>query len=182
MRDFRPRGFKWVKAATAIASGATNAEAAKAADVTISAVTHWRKHPRFRALLQRYLDRVEQEAVSTGLALRHVRMRKIGRHAARIETRLDPSVIDGQPEAGPDIAEFTALSREYRATIELAAKEMGGQFEDAIPGERNAGVSVVFNFPVATQEQLDAVNNAPVIDLPPMARRLLQRPSDGAQR
>jgi len=183
VRDFRPRGFKWVKAAVAISQGATNAEAAKAADVTVSAVAHWRKHPRFKALLQRYLDRVEQESVSTGIALRQVRMRKIGKHAARIEKRLDPPETEGQPSQPLDVSEFAVLDRAYRATLELAAKEMGGQFEgDEAARGQGPSVTLTINFPVISAADLEAVNNAPVIDLPPMARRLLQRPSDGAQR
>ena len=67
--------------------------------------------------------------------------------------------------------------REIARIVELMGKltgQLGG--DQATTGPR---VGVIFNFPVATQEQLDAVNNAPVIDLPPMARRLLTRPSDG---
>ncbi len=73
-----------------------------------------------------------------------------------------------------------AAVRELVRVVELVGKLTGQLGGDQAPtGPR---VGVIFNFPVATQEQLDAVNNAPVIDLPPMARRLLTRPSDGHQR
>ncbi len=73
-----------------------------------------------------------------------------------------------------------AAVRELLRVVELLGKLTGQLGGDQAPTGPRLGV--IFNFPVATQEQLDAVNNAPVIDLPPMARRLLTRPSDGHQR
>src|SRR5665213_461310 len=181
-RDLRPRGFRWANAAKAFSEGKQAQEVASLLEVPIGAIYRWKRNPKFKALLARYQSLIDAEAVSTGVALQQVRMRKLNRHAARIEKRLDPPEIEGQPSQPLDIAEFAVLDHAYRATIEQAAKEMGGQYAEQTTNDRGSGVSVTFNFPVATQEQLDAVNNAPVIDLPPMARRLLTRPSDGKQR
>ena len=60
---------------------------------------------------------------------------------------------------------------------------MGGQFEEKpAGGAPGVGIAVQFNFPVASPEMIESVENAVTIDLPTPARRLLQRPSDGAQR
>lgn len=206
VRDFRPRGFKWVKAAAALAEGATVAEAALRADVSPAAVHGWKRRDKFKALMARYEERVHREAVSTGVALQVVRLRKLGRHANRIEKVFDAraeALKDSVPGgdsglishdqksigAGPnaeivDVYEFdAALSREYRATLEQAAKEMGGQFDQgAASNGPGVAVNVSISFPVMAKEQLEAVSAAPTIDLPPMARRLLSRPSDGQQR
>lgn len=85
-------------------------------------------------------------------------------------------------EAAGDLRTALTGLREIARIVELMARLTGRLDGDPSgPGGSNR-TAVIFNFPVATQEQLDAVNNAPVIDLPPMAQRLLTRPSDGAQR
>lgn len=183
------------------------AEAALRADVSPAAVHGWKRRDKFKALMARYEERVNREAVSTGVALKVVRLRKLGRHASRIEKVFDAraealagSVAGGdsgliahdQKSIGSglnaeivDVYEFdAALSREYRGVLEQAAKEIGGQFDEGSAGSGPGGVIVpiTINFPVMAKEQLEAVNQAPTIDLPPMARRLLSRPSDGQQR
>jgi hypothetical protein len=73
------------------------------------------------------------------------------------------------------------LSKQYLDTLEQAAKETGGQFEDQ-PDKRataNDNRKVIFNFPVATPELLAEVANARTIDLPAARPWLLTRPSDG---
>lgn len=206
VRDYRPRGFKWVKVAQAISEGKTNVEAAAIAEVSPAAIWHWRRHPKFIQLLGRYQERVERESAATGAALRSARMRKINRHVARIEKVFDEraeqlkdlvaggssgliahdqkSIGSGPNAEIVDVYEFdAALSREYRGVLEQAAKEIGGQYDEGAAGSNPHGqrVNISINFPVMSAEQLEAVNQAPVIDLPPMARRLLSRPSDGQQ-
>lgn len=78
----------------------------------------------------------------------------------------------------------SSLHKAYLDTLQQAAKEMGGVFEETgkDPGNRDprgAGTIVQINFPVASPEQIAEMNNAQVIDLPPQLRRLTQRPSDG---
>lgn len=85
-------------------------------------------------------------------------------------------------EAAGDLRTALAGLREIARTIELVARLTGrldGEPSGSGGGTRTA---ITINFPVMSPEQLEAVNNAPVIDLPPMARRLLSRPSDGQQR
>jgi len=78
----------------------------------------------------------------------------------------------------------TALSgiRELSRIVELMAKLTGRpDGKPAGPG----GVDnrkVIFNFPIASPEMIAEVQNAPTADLDVIPRRLLQRPSDGAQR
>ena len=84
-------------------------------------------------------------------------------------------------EAAGDLRTALTGLREIARIVELMARLTGRLDGDAGRGPGN-GATLIINFPVATAEQLEAVNNAPVIDLPPMARRLLSRPSDGHQR
>jgi len=84
-------------------------------------------------------------------------------------------------EAAGDLRTALTGLREIARIVELMAR-LTGRLDGDSGGPGGSNRTVVFNFPVATPEQLEAANNAPVIDLPPMARRLLQRPSDGHQR
>ena len=74
----------------------------------------------------------------------------------------------------------TALTgiRELVRITELLAK-LTGQLGDRRASSCEGRPHVTFNFPVLSEEDLKAIENAPVIDLPPAAKRLLQRPSDG---
>lgn len=76
-----------------------------------------------------------------------------------------------------------------KALLEIeqtAAKEMGGFFEEKpsdVKREADSGrLMVVINFPVMSEEDKKAVDNAVVIDMPQTGRRLLTRPSDGMPR
>ena len=81
-----------------------------------------------------------------------------------------------------DLRGALAAVRELVRIVDLVAKltgQIGG--DQGGPGGANR-TAITINFPVMSQADLEAVNNAPTIDLPPMARRLLTRPSDGHQR
>jgi hypothetical protein len=88
--------------------------------------------------------------------------------------------ITAAAEAAGDPRTALVGLRELARMIELTAKITGRLDGDS--GQGGATRSITINFPVMSPEQMEAVNNAPTIDLPPMARRLLQRPSDGHQR
>jgi hypothetical protein len=89
--------------------------------------------------------------------------------------------ITAAAEAAGDPRTALVGLRELARMIELTAR-LSGQLDGDQGGPGGAPRSITINFPVMAPEQLEAVNNAPVIDLPPMARRLLTRPSDGHQR
>jgi hypothetical protein len=75
-----------------------------------------------------------------------------------------------------------AAVRELVRIVDLIAKltgQIGG--DPGGPGSPTRA-SITINFPVMSEADREAVNNAPTIDLPPMARRLLTRPSDGHPR
>jgi len=85
-------------------------------------------------------------------------------------------------EDAGDLRGALAAVRELVRIVDLVAKltgQIGG--DQGGPGSATRA-SITINFPVMSPADLEAVNNAPVIDLPPMARRLLSRPSDGQQR
>lgn len=76
-----------------------------------------------------------------------------------------------------------------KALLEIeqtAAKEMGGAFESEPtkgPGSTDENRPlVVINFPVMSEDDKKAADNAVVIDMPQTGRRLLTRPSDGSPR
>jgi hypothetical protein len=84
-------------------------------------------------------------------------------------------------EAAGDLRTALTGLREIARIVELMARLTGRLDGDPGAGGSNR-LGITINFPVMSAEQLEAVKNAPTIDLPPMARRLLSRPSDGAQR
>lgn len=85
-------------------------------------------------------------------------------------------------EAAGDLRTALTGLREIARIVELMARLTGRLDGDASgPGGANR-TAITINFPVMSPADLEAVNNAPTIDLPPMARRLLNRPSDGQQR
>ena len=85
-------------------------------------------------------------------------------------------------EDAGDLRGALAAVRELVRIVDLVAKLTGqiGGDGSGHGGANRTGITI--NFPVMSASDLEAVNNAPVIDLPPMARRLLSRPSDGQQR
>lgn len=88
--------------------------------------------------------------------------------------------IAAAAEAAGDLRTALTGLREIARIVELMARLTGRL--DGDPGPGGATRSITINFPVMSPADLEALNNAPVIDLPPMARRLLSRPSDGQQR
>jgi hypothetical protein len=100
------------------------------------------------------------------------------------ELEADARRIAAAAEASGDLRAALAGVRELTKLVELLARLTGRLGENKSSGGPG-GVDnrkVIFNFPVASPEMIEAVENAVTIDLPTPARRLLQRPSDGQQR
>ena len=77
-----------------------------------------------------------------------------------------------------DVLTFDAsLYKAFLLTLEQAEAEMHAleNPEEAKGGLADARPGVTIVFPVATPEQLEATENAQVIDMPPQMRRLMQR-------
>lgn len=148
---------------------------AESCGLTLTCLQRWKRKPEFVALVEGFQQEIRRQVSSRGIAQKHIRQRKLDEHAREIESR--QSQAEGNKE-------FSLLSKQYLDTLAQAAKEQGGQFEDKPPagGTFNHNQTVVFSFPVLSAEDLAAVENAPTVDLPVPARRLLQRPSDGQQR
>lgn len=109
--------------------------------------------PKFKALLARYEQQFAEEAGKTGIANKNARLRKLDRHAKRIEQIAEERAKDLEMLAvaggstgfitrdvktvgsGPlaqviDVYEFdAALSKEYREVLRQAAQELGGAFD-----------------------------------------------------
>lgn len=96
-----------------------------------------------------------------------------------LETRANR--IAAAAEAAGDLRTALTGLREIARIVELMAR-LTGRLDGDPTGPGGATRSITINFPVMSAEQMEAVKNAPTIDLPPMARRLLSRPSDGHQR
>lgn len=211
LRSFRTPRRNVLLAARLIADGTeTLTSIAEQVGITPKALSSWRRKPAFMDVVDAYRRRIEAEVMNQGIAVKANRIKALNAQFERIEKVIaaraaDPEIGDAPGGksgllahdvkgvgAGPaaqvvDVFEFdSALDKARSDILQQIAKEQGGQFEDKKDpgpgGVFNHNRTVVFNFPVLSAEDLAAVENAPTIDLDIPRRRLLTRPSDGAQR
>lgn len=170
-QDHRPRGLKWVKAASLLAEGKTTSEIARELQVTYSAVHSWRKHPKFITLCDHHQKRFAESVLKEGIARKDVRINKLVLLAGKIERLIEARADEiGAAIAGGDTGLLAhdqksigsgpfaqivdvyevdaALLREYRATIEQAAKEIGGHFDEGAVGPPNTINNLAVSVPV----------------------------------
>lgn len=188
IRDIRPRGIKWVKAAGLLAEGKSIQEVAKAVEVLPNAVRRWKMMPKFQYILRHYIKRIEDESTKNGIAGKVSRLRKLDKHSRSIEKIAEERAADIEMSAvaggttgwitrdvkslgsGPgaqrvDVYEFdAALSKEYRETLKQAAMEMGGAFEQATAAPTNSLIQNNFLMMLPDQAPPQQVQ---VIELPP---------------
>jgi hypothetical protein len=166
----------------AILKGVANRRIASLHGVTETAVRRHKKHlPADIAKA-----RGAAEIAKADVLLDHIRTGegRAERLYAAAEIILQRAIDENTPR--------TALQAIRAAVDVMGEARQYMQFRGEVTGEldsnRNGPGGVdnrrvcIFNFPVASPELLAEVANAPTIDLPIPARRLLQRPSDGAQR
>lgn len=208
LRNFRRPRRKVLLAARLVAEGNhKTSEVAELVGISEHTMRSWRLKPAFLAVVHAYRKRFDAEVQQVDIAGKNGRIAAHVQGFRRIERIIEKRAADPRMETAPGgdtgmlavervcigggehgefLDKFTfdaALDRQRTEKLELIAKEQGGQFEDKpAPGTVNDNRKVIFNFPVLSAEDLAAVESAPTIDLPVPARRLLQRPSDGAQR
>lgn len=106
--------------------------------------------------------------------------RRISRRESWISDAEEFPVID--PKTGDTLCKL----KNHKALASHDKNEAGdleflAKLANLLGSETNAGGNISINiaFPVLDSSQAAALEQAPTIDLPPMAKRLLQRPSDG---
>lgn len=132
-RDLRPRGFKWVKAATKLASGLPATEVAKELEVSSTAILRWKRDPRFQKLLAHYEQRVADEALKTGLASKNYRLSKQNKRWNTLHTGLDSL---------PTVTEQLPVMKEIRELERLVAQDVGGMFSPQVNSNQTNNVQV----------------------------------------
>ncbi len=164
----------------AIIRGDANRRTASLHGLTEAAIRRHKKH--LPATLARAKDAVEvarADALLDQVTTGQGRAEKLYGFAEKI---LEGALAENSPRTAlAAIKAAVDVMGEARQYLELRGElcgELGKNRGDS--GEKRPNVTIIF--PTISAEQLEAVNNAPTIDLPPMARRLLNRPSDGQQR
>ncbi len=201
--------LKFAKAARMIAEERLSQdEIAKKLGLSRSAILRWkRNYPAFVDLIQRYRVELHQEVLERGIAQKHNRIKSADRRWNKLNGLLDSRATDaaqnpefvGVPGAetgllvrqrkcigggqhGEFINEFVVdhdTLKEIRALEEHVAKELG-QFEPDKAGPKgDLHQHVHIHYPQMTDAEQSAAVAAQEADMPPAAKRLLQRPSDG---
>lgn len=143
-RDLRPRGFKWVKAASQLASGSTVKDVAASLEVSAGAVHRWKRDKRFIALLARYEARITEESIHTGVANQNARLRKQDKRWKQLHEDAEPIT---------DVAAKLPVYKEIRELERLVAQDTGGMFSPQAAVQVNVSQFVVV--PTAPGEQVE---------------------------
>lgn len=200
--------LRMVKAAAMIAEERlSQQDIAKKLGLSEYALSRWkRKYPEFRELIGRYRTNIAEEALNTAIARKDVRISKLNKMHAKIERIIDKRAEDAVNNptfvgvAGADTglivhdrkciggAQFgemvdvfavdTELIKRHDSILEQVAKEKGEFEPDKSPkGDQHQHVHI--HYPTLTDGENAAAVQAMQADMPPAARRLLTRPSDG---
>lgn len=176
--------------------------------VNRAAICRWKRvYPAFLETVARYRTQLANEILERGIAQKHNRIKSADRRWNKLNGLIDARATDaaanpefvGVPGAdsgllvrlrkcvgggqhGEFINEFVVdhdTLKEIRALEEHAAKELG-QYEPDKSGPRgDQHQHVHIHYPTLTDGENAAAVQAMQADMPPAARRLLTRPSDG---
>lgn len=185
----------------------TQGQIAKRIGITQYALSRWKRHyPAFVQLVETYRIRLREDVLDRGIARKDVRLKKLAGMHARIErviekraeyAELDPDwmnvagaetglltldrVCIGGGQHGEFVNKFSVdhdLIKRHNEILEQVAKEKGEFEPDKSPkGDQHQHVHI--HYPTLTDGENAAAVQAMQADMPPAARRLLTRPSDG---
>lgn len=133
LHKLRPRLYKMARLVAE--DELSNAEIGSALGITRQAVESWKRKPWFTQVVDQYREHFRQDIFRTGIAVKETRVKKLNKLAVKLEREIDVAAETDAP-----------LVREYRATLEQAAKETGGAFERSAGAEvriDSAGVTVI---------------------------------------
>jgi hypothetical protein len=176
----------------------TNDQIAADVGVTRHALANWKRREDFRTEVERVRTLVRDEVLREGIARKANRIRALDDLFHRIEQIIEERAADPAMQNIPGgktglvkrtvksigfgasatiIEKFefdAAVSKQYLAVLEQAAKEMGGKFEEAKPnGGPGDGRNFIVNYPVLSAEDLKTIESTPTLDLlVPSVRRL----------
>jgi hypothetical protein len=146
-----PRAFVWseprLRAAFLLAEDELSDEQiADEVGVARNTLATWKRHPAFRVKLLEFVQAVETEIVHIGITRKRNRIARLQKMVDRLEALIEARALDdsyGAPgqstglvitkpvmSAKGDAIEYehkfdAAIVREYRATLEMVAKELG---------------------------------------------------------
>lgn len=205
----QPRlSFRMIKAARLLAEEElSQQQVAKRIGVSEYAICRWkRNYPAFANLVETYRVRLRSDVLDRGIARKEIRLKKLAGMHARIERVIakraeyaedDPAFINvagadtglitldrvciGGGQHGEFVDKFSVdhdLIKRHNEILEQVAKEKGEFEPDKSPkGDQHQHVHI--HYPTLTDGENAAAVQAMQADMPPAARRLLTRPSDG---
>ncbi len=181
----------------------THADIAKMVSVDPTTISDWKRTPEFRSAISEFRNGIAGEVLERGVAQKFRRVEKLNAQVERIERVFEGRAADPAMKEVPggdtgllthdqkalgsgefativDVYEFdAALAKEYRALMEHVAKELGEFEPDKAGPKGDLHQHVHIHYPQMTDAEQSAAVAAQEADMPPAAKRLLMRPSDG---
>lgn len=146
----------------------SDVEIATQAGVSISTVAKWRIKPEYRHALKRYREQLAEVIAQRDLASKDARLRKLNRHAERIEMVVEQRAEKYKKSRSPGVntglmqsfgrgqyAFDSALDKAYRGTLEQAAKESGGIYDRAMDSVAASQTIIVMPTPGTLPASVD---------------------------